>query len=380
MSLKQILSAFVVLLILSAIYFLEKEKITPAAQGDSKIVEIKRSIEPKTKDRTNILTKKSAEYPLARELVSPNDFLNSEPFTLAEKIGQKVILVDFWTYSCINCQRTIPYLNSWQEKYADKGLLIVGVHTPEFEFEKKIENVLSAIEKFNIKYPVVLDNQYLTWRNYRNQYWPRKYLIDIDGFIVYDHIGEGAYEETEEKIQKLLKERAEVLAEKINFEEDGSKKSSIISLFKMADQVISPETYFGASRNELLGNGESGKEGKFDFVFPKEIIDDKLYLNGLWQIKEEYAETTPNSSLRYQFKAKEIYLVAEADREGELEIYLNSQIISNDFRGEDVDEQGRVKIKESRLYKILKSQNLKDGLLEIKSKKPGIRLFTFTFG
>jgi thiol-disulfide isomerase/thioredoxin len=139
-------------------------------------------------------------------LAGISGYINThDGFRLSEIVGKKVVLVDFWTYSCINCQRTQPYLNAWYKKYKDAGLEIVGVHTPEFAFEKDRANVVAAVEKFGITYPVVQDNDYQTWGTYGNRYWPRKYLIDIDGYIVYDHIGEGGYEETEEKIQELLR-------------------------------------------------------------------------------------------------------------------------------------------------------------------------------
>ena len=141
---------------------------------------------------------KKAKYPLAIELVAPQGYINlpqgKTNTTIGELAGKKVVLVDFWTYSCINCQRTIPYLNAWYEKYRGAGLEIIGVHTPEFEFEKDYVNVQAAVLKYGIRYPVVQDNDYATWTAYRNRYWPHKYLVDIDGFIVYDHIGEGGYE------------------------------------------------------------------------------------------------------------------------------------------------------------------------------------------
>src|SRR3989338_2998501 len=141
---------------------------------------------------------KSKQYQLAKEITTPDGFINTDdkPIILNDLIGKKVILMDFWTYSCINCQRTTPYLNSWYEKYKDAGLEIIGMHTPEFDFEKKYENVEKAVKQFGIKYPVVLDNDRATWQAYKNYYWPHKYLIDIDGFIIYDHIGEGGYAET----------------------------------------------------------------------------------------------------------------------------------------------------------------------------------------
>src|SRR5919198_6234078 len=148
-----------------------------------------------------------SQFKLAPELTKISGYINSDPITLADLRG-KMVLVDFWTFSCINCIRTIPYLNAWYEKYADDGLVIVGVHTPEFEFEKDYNNVKAAVEKFGIKYPVALDNEKQTWSAYENRYWPRKYLIDSEGYIRYDHIGEGAYAETEKVIQSLLAERA----------------------------------------------------------------------------------------------------------------------------------------------------------------------------
>ncbi len=139
-------------------------------------------------------------YPRYRDIIKPSGYVNTPPLTLTSLVGKKVIMVDFMTYSCINCIRTFPYLNAWYDTYKDQGLEIVGIHTPEFAFEKKIENVREELKKYGIKFPVVLDNDYGTWNAYGNNYWPRKYLIDIDGYVVYDHIGEGGYKETEEKI------------------------------------------------------------------------------------------------------------------------------------------------------------------------------------
>src|SRR3989344_2533428 len=205
---------------------------------------------------------KAAQYPLAREIVAPAGFINTPdgaPITIQEFIGAKVILLDIWTYSCINCVRTLPYLRAWHEKYADEGLLIIGIHTPEFAFEKEIENVRAATERFGITWPVVLDNDRGTWTAYRNQYWPRKYLIDIDGFVVYDHIGEGGYEETEAKIQELLEERAERLGARDNIAENIISPTDAASPDLSA--VETPELYFGSARNGGLGNGTSGAEG-----------------------------------------------------------------------------------------------------------------------
>ena len=178
----------VVLVIALAIFLLQKSKVSPQADLDDKKTELKQGAYPKAPDFAGI-----------------ERWINSEPLKI-EGLKGKVVLVDFWTYTCINCIRTLPYLKEWDKKYKDRGLVIVGVHTPEFEFEKKYENVVNAVNEYQIKYPVAQDNDYATWRAYQNRYWPHKFLIDMDGYIRYDHIGEGAYEETEKMIQQLLNE------------------------------------------------------------------------------------------------------------------------------------------------------------------------------
>jgi len=150
----------------------------------------------------------AALYPKAKEIVDPTGFINTDNITISELIGKKVILVDFWTYLCINCQHTIPYLISWYAKYKDQGFVIIGIHTPELPPERDPDNVRTAVKNLGIEYPVVLDNNYATWNAYNNHYWPAMYLIDLNGYIVYTHIGEGAYTETEQTIQTLLQERA----------------------------------------------------------------------------------------------------------------------------------------------------------------------------
>ena len=169
---------------------------------------IKKEI-PKNEESFLTQTQKSSKYKIAPDLSSVDGYINTDnlPITISQYKGKKVVLLSIWTYSCINCQRTLPYLNSWYTKYEDKGLVIIGLHTPEFAFEKVQKNVEDAVKKYDINYPVVLDNDFSTWNAYENRYWPRKYLIDIDGFIVYDHAGEGDYDVTEKAIQQALLER-----------------------------------------------------------------------------------------------------------------------------------------------------------------------------
>jgi thiol-disulfide isomerase/thioredoxin len=159
-------------------------------------------------DEARVL-RKEAEFERAKEIVDPTGFINTNRLSIGEFAGEKVILLDFWAYSCYNCQNTQPYLNAWYDKYWNDGLVIIGVHTPEFEFEKDYANVEVAVRQADIKYPIVLDNNGATWNAYDQRYWPTMYLIDADGFIRYKHIGEGAYEETEAKIRELLAERDE---------------------------------------------------------------------------------------------------------------------------------------------------------------------------
>src|SRR3989344_2613824 len=261
---------------------------------------------------------KSQIYELAKEITTPDGFINTngKSITINELIGKKVILIDFWTYSCINCQRTTPYLNAWHEKYKDKGLVILGIHTPEFEFEKDYNNVEKAVEKFKIKYPVVLDNDYSTWTAYKNRYWPRKYLIDIDGYIVYDHIGEGGYEQTEQKIQQALKERMEAFAEGGVINESLTKEDSAQNLSE------SPETYFGAARNEFLGNGKKGALGlQENLTAPSQVSSNILYLSGNWNIESESAMNTSDAAgITYKYTAKDVFFVAEAENETIVEV------------------------------------------------------------
>ncbi|MBA3389745.1 MAG: redoxin domain-containing protein [Rubrobacter sp.] len=153
------------------------------------------------------IARKEAEFSRAEEIVAPSGFINTDDVSINEARGEKVVLLDFWTYTCFNCQNTQPYINRWHQKYADDGLRIVGVHTPEFGFEREYANVEQAVREAGIRYPVVLDNSYATWDAYDQRYWPAWYLIDADGFIRYKHFGEGAYGETEAKIQELLAEK-----------------------------------------------------------------------------------------------------------------------------------------------------------------------------
>lgn len=320
-----------------------------------------------------------------KEIVNPAGFVNTDltsagqnvPIKIADYVGKKVILLDVMTYSCINCQRTFPYIISWYERYKDDGFIVIGIHTPEFAFEKDKNNVEKALHGFGIRFPVVLDNDYGTWNAYGNRYWPRKYLIDIHGNIVYDHIGEGAYEETETKIRELLKEREEVLGENTQRNNDEELVSSSILTKVIATE--SPETYFGSLRNEYLDNGTPYSSGSQTLVLPKDIKLNRLYLSGAWNINGEYAESMMGSSIFYRYKAQEVYIVAEAQDLTEIEVWQDGELLTSS-RGADVDSQSMLKIKESRLYKIIRNKSAEEHVIELRIQGPRARFYAFTFG
>lgn len=346
----------VVALLVGAIYFINSNSVKKDGSGEPV------AIVPRISSGQDEMTKedKMKRYELAKEITTPDGFINTDgkQITISDFIGKRVVLVDFWTYSCINCQRTTPYLNAWYEKYKDKGLVIVGIHTPEFEFEKDYNNVRAAVEKFGIKFPVVLDNDYSTWSAYKNQYWPRKYLIDIDGYIVYDHIGEGAYEETERKIQEALTERMAVLGE------SGAIDQSLTKENPTQSGARSPETYFGSAR----------EPSQKSFLFPSDG----------WNITPEFAENNSSgASIVYRYTAKDVFFVGSSDAEVVVEVLLDGKPLGSEA-GADIikDSNGKtlLKIKEARLYKIIQDSKSKTHTLELKILKPGLKAFTFTFG
>jgi cytochrome c biogenesis protein CcdA/thiol-disulfide isomerase/thioredoxin len=311
------------------------------------------------------------------EFVNIAGYINSDPIKLTDLVGRKVILVDFIDYSCINCQRTFPYMNDWYKKYKDQGLEIVAIHTPEFAFEKNIDNVRKGIDQFGLKFPIVLDNDYSTWNAYRNQYWPHKYLIDIHGNVVYDHIGEGEYAETEAEIVKLLNERKQFL------NEAGTVAMSGSTMPDYQVQTASPETYFGADRNERFGNGAPYTAGQRTYAAPKgELMPNLFYLSGTWNLDKEYAApVSADATLSYVFKATKMYIVAE-NPDGtpvKATILLDGKPIPEWVSGADV-KGGTITIDRSRLYQIFSQPTPEPHRIDIIFAAPGVRVYTFTFG
>ncbi len=347
------------------------------------------SVSTSTKDTASAVSeaKKAMTYPKAPELASIDGYINTDgkPITIGQFKGNRVVLIDFWTYSCINCQRTLPYLKAWYDKYHDQGLEIIGVHTPEFAFEHVLSNVQDAVKGFGIKYPVVLDNEYGTWNAFSNQFWPRKYLIDIDGFVVYDHAGEGNYDETEKAIQTALAERAKRLGSDMPSSGVSAPKDAITDV-----QVGSPETYFGSNRNQYFGSGTPGISGKQTFPTPQDIQSNTLYLSGDWNITPEYAETPVTTSeidrtIEYRYRSKSVYFVAgSSGATNSVEVLLDGKPLDAKVMGKDIvtKDGGRtfVNISGNRLYEIVRDTAFGEHTLKFIVRMPGLQAFTFTFG
>jgi cytochrome c biogenesis protein CcdA/thiol-disulfide isomerase/thioredoxin len=323
---------------------------------------------------------KALVYPRAPEITDPSGFVNTngQPITFASLKG-KVILVDFWDYSCINCEREIPYVEAWYQKYQADGLVVVGVHTPEFAFEKLLSNVQAAVKSLGITYPVVLDNDYSTWNAFDNQFWPQIYLIDSDGFIVYSHSGEGDYPQTEAQIQKALAERNMILNASTTVPMGTVAPANAVE----ADfsKVGSPETYFGSDRNQYLANGTQGEAGNQNLTLPTTAPTlNQLYLGGLWNFQGEYAETSdPSAKILYNFDAKNMYMVATSANGAKLKILLDGQPIGANG-GVDVAPDGTVTVQANRLYSLVNLPDYGTHTLEIEVESGTLDAYTFTFG
>ncbi|MDH3192444.1 MAG: redoxin domain-containing protein [Nitrosopumilus sp.] len=319
-----------------------------------------------------------SKFKMAPELVGISHYLNTTHEELTEQIKDKVVLYDIWTYSCINCIRTLPYITAWNEKYSDDGLLIIGIHSPEFEFEKEPDNVQMAIDKHGITYPVVMDNEMETWKAFENRYWPRKYIVDHEGYIRYDHIGEGAYQETEKVIQKLLEERAASIGLQI------ASTESLVDIKEFDHTNFrTPELYFGykfAQGRNQLGSSEGFNQNQIiKYSEPEKIELHKFYPIGEWKNLEDSMEMISDTgSIKIQFNAKEVNIVTA--NYANLEIFLDGKSLQSKYAGKDLQTENKITVTEPGLYNIINSQESSSHILEIKVSNPGFKIFTFTFG
>lgn len=309
-------------------------------------------------------------------------YLNTTPEELEAKIGDSVVLYDIWTYSCINCLRTLPYITAWDEKYADQGLLIIGVHSPEFEFEKDVDNVQRAVEKHGIAYPVVLDNDWETWDAFENRYWPRKYVADHEGYIRYDRIGEGGYQETERVIQMLLAERAEALGVQ------AAAAEPLVDIDEFQHTAFrTPELYFGyyfAQNRNNLGSSEGFNPGQtIEYERPDGVEHNKFYMVGTWTNGRDgmsLPDGEESGSVLLRYSAKEVNIVTAGA--GVIRVLVDGAPISPDIAGHDVDpDTGLITTDEPRLYNVVSAESSSTHELELQvDNGGGFEIFTFTFG
>ena len=307
-------------------------------------------------------------------------WLNSPPLT-AQALKGKVVLVDFWTYSCINCLRSLPYVKAWAEKYRDQGLVVIGVHAPEFAFERDVGNVTKAMKDLGINYPVAIDNDFKVWRAFNNQYWPAHYFADAQGRIRYHHFGEGEYAESERVIQQLLREAgaAKVADGLINASAEG------VQLAPDMTEVQSPETYVGYQRAEHFVPETSLVPDKVSaYSAPSKLALNDWSLDGQWNVGPERATSgAPASRIVYRFHARDLHLVLGpgADHKPVRFKVLVDGKAPGDAHGTDVAPDGSGSVTEQRLYQLVRQTGgVTDRTFSIEFLDPGVSAYAFTFG
>ena len=307
-------------------------------------------------------------------------WINSPPLTPASLRG-KVVLVDFWTYSCINCLRTLPYIKAWNAKYKDRGLIIIGVHTPEFPFEKDEANVRKAVKELGITYPVAMDNNYGIWRNFNNQYWPADYFIDATGHIRHHEFGEGNYDESEKWIRTLLEEA--------NHQPLPDTATHIAATGTEAPpdsgEVKSPETYVGYERAQNFASpGGLDQDAARLYQAPSDLTLNQWAFAGNWTDTGQIATSlVPSSGIVYRFHARDLHLVLGPSRDGKpirFRVTLDGKPPGADH-GLDTDANGEGTVKEDRLYQLIRQQgSVRDRTFRIEFLTPGVQAYSFTFG
>ena len=311
-------------------------------------------------------------------LTGATTWLNTPPLT-TEQLRGKVVVVDFWTYSCINCLRSIPYVKAWAEKYKDQGLVVIGVHTPEFAFEKSEANVRQNVRRLGLTYPVAMDNDFAVWRAFRNQYWPAHYFIDAQGRIRHHHFGEGDYEGSERVIQQLLKEAgAQVDGRTVQVDARGAEVAADFA------QVDSPETYVGYARAENFRSPGGLARDTIKTYAAAPLQLNGWSLSGRWRVTREHADLQDaGGKVAFRFKARDLHLVMGSGRAGttpRFRVRIDGQAPGADA-GMDIDAQGMGRIDGERLYQLVRQAGpVRERTFEIEFLDPGAQVFAFTFG
>ncbi len=306
-------------------------------------------------------------------------WINSPPLT-REQLRGKVVVVDFWTYSCINCLRALPYVRAWAEKYRDQGLVVIGVHTPEFAFEKSEANVREAVARLGVTYPVAMDNDFAVWRAFNNQYWPAHYFIDAQGRIRHHHFGEGDYDGSERVIQQLLKEAgaADIASDLVQVQAQGAEAAADMA------QIASPETYVGYARAENFRSPGGFARDAVKTYGPAALRLNDWSLTGPWRVTREHAAlTAPGGRLAFRFKARDLHLVmgpGQGDAGVRFRVRIDGAAPGSDA-GSDIDAQGQGRVDRQRLYQLIRQVGpVRERTFEIEFLDPGVQVFAFTFG
>ena len=334
----------------------------------------------------------------APPIVSPTGWINTDPVTI-EGLQGKVVLVDFWTYTCVNCIRTLPYLKEWHERYADQGLVILGVHAPEFEFEKNLQNVRDAVERHDLRYAVVQDNEMATWRAYQNRFWPAKYLIDHTGVVRYTHFGEGAYDETEQVIRDLLSDAGASVESIAQGRDQGPQPHP--SAFGSTATGQTRELYAGYHRNfsaqyPYIGNNAyyavPAQDTAFTFTDPGDHQNHYLYLHGSWvkgpesvahgRVTEDFEDY-----VALKFYGRSANVVVDFDEAAEpfpVLVTLDDAPLPEGLWGADVELDGQDRtiftVESARLYRIVESPEYAGHELKLSANSDRFSVFAFTFG
>lgn len=364
----------------------------PAAEGASSATHSSLPSSPAKTTTTPTQTTKPAPSLVGRvapELVRPTGFTNidniglasNEPLTLKKFIGKKVILLEFWTSSSENSMRTVPYLNHWYTKYKNDGLLIVSVHTPQFSYETSKTVVDQVVSKEQMIFPVVIDNQYLTWNAYKNTAWPHLYLIDMNGNIVYDHLGDSAYEATEAKIMELLAARAKKLDVPFNYQAFEIPKGATQT---DATKLGSYEAFFGAARNQSISGGVARKEGIQSFGVAADPALNTITLSGVWSFTKEYAQNmTEDTTANYRYRAQSAYATMSSDDVVRVKVLRDGKPLDVTAAGKDIRfEKGDsvFYVKDARIYEIIKDvSGYGEHTITLIPETGGLKMFVLMF-
>jgi len=313
-------------------------------------------------------------------LVGATTWLNSQPLT-PEALRGKVVVVNFWTYTCINWQRSEPYVRAWADKYKDQGLVVIGVHTPEFAFEKNVDNIRPALTTFRINYPVAVDSDYAIWQAFANRYWPALYVVDANGKIRHHQFGEGEYERTEAVIQQLLREAgySGMGNDAIQVDARGSEVAADW------DNLRSQENYLGRDQTQGFASAGSALVGKSRTYVPQPSLRlNQWALSGDWTVNTgAVVLDKPNGRVVYRFHARDLHLVMGPSSRGSsvrFRVLLDGRPLGN-AHGADVDDQGYGTVTEQRLYQLVRqTKPIADRLFEIEFLDPGVEAYVFTFG